>query len=99
MDSSLTGPRQVKVGMEMVDAVAMLRDRAQSGNAEGERLLYNDGDDKLGVLRREEDGNLAAHYYYPRGTNAYAELSLYFNAQEILERIVWLRYTGDTQEP
>lgn len=97
VSDALSGPRKVKVGMEMIDAMALFRDLARSGNAEGERLLYDDGEDKLGILRLEEDGNLAAHYYYPRAANDYAELSLYFNAREVLERIVWLRYTGDTE--
>lgn len=90
----LTGPRKSTVGMEMVDAIALFRDRARTGNAEGERLLYDDGDDVLGVLTREAGGNFAAHYYYPRGKNDYAELSLYFSADDLLERIVWLRYEG-----
>lgn len=95
-NDELQGPRKLKIGMEMVDALALYRDRARIANSNGERILYDDGESSLGVLTLEESGNLAAHYYYPRGSNDYAELSLYFDSNGVLERIGWLRYEGDT---
>lgn len=93
---SIQGPRKIKIGTSESAVIAAFRDMGGQAMENGERLLYDNGTNSLGAYRLGEDGNFAAHYYYPRDKkNEYVEVAFYFQRDEVV-RMHWLRYTGDT---
>ncbi len=91
---NITGPRKISIGDSESKVISAFRDMGGQANERGERTLYNNGMDSIGTYKLGEDGNFAAHYYYPRDKNDYVELSFYFQNDKVV-RMYWLRYTGD----
>ncbi len=92
--TSFTGPRGLKVGDSSEKIIESFRDYGGPTNDKGERVLYNNGLDNLGVYKQEDDGSYAIHYYYPRSKNEYAELSFYLK-DGVAKSVSWLRYLGN----
>jgi hypothetical protein len=93
-DGSIKGPRSITVGSNQEKVIAAFRDMGGQARENGERVLYDNGNSSIGIYKLEEDGNYAAHYYFPRDKNDYASLSFYFQRDEVV-RMHWLRYVGD----
>jgi tetratricopeptide (TPR) repeat protein len=92
--AQMAGPRKLQVGDSEEKVLSAFRDYGGPSNDKGERVLYNNNDNSLGTYTLESDGTFAAHYYYPRAKNEYAELSFYFQKGAVA-RIHWLRYMGE----
>ena len=92
--ASMTGPRGVKVGMSLSDALALFRDEGGEDDGKGNRILYNINagvsEGNLGLLHYMGDEKHEVHYYC-KVDKDYIELTLYAE-QETLVRIEWLRY-------
>ncbi|MBR5232284.1 MAG: chitobiase/beta-hexosaminidase C-terminal domain-containing protein [Clostridia bacterium] len=64
--SSMTGPRNSKVGMELDDLTALFRDMGQVANAKGNRSLYWDEYTGAGKYWKETDELARVEYTYLR---------------------------------
>ena len=92
---NIKGPRGVQIGTSEDKVIASFQDKAGQALENGERLLYNNNRDSIGLYKLEEDGNFAARYYHPRENrkNEFIELSFYFHQGQVA-RMHWLWYAG-----
>ncbi len=91
----IVGPRKITIGSEQDKVIAAFRDMGGQERENGERLLYDNNLNSIGVYRLGEDGNYAAHYYYPRDKkNEFVEVAFYFQRDQVV-RMHWVRYIGD----
>ncbi len=92
--ASMTGPRGVKVGMSLSEALALFRDEGGEDDGKGNRILYNFisgvSAGNLGLLHNMGDGKHEVHYY-TKVDKDYIELALY-SQEETIVGIEWLRY-------
>jgi len=93
---NIRGPRGIRIGDSESKVIEAFQDRGGQAMENGERLLYNNSLNSIGVYKLGEDGNFAAHYYYPRDKkNEFVELAFTFRRGEVA-RMHWLWYRGDT---
>ena len=93
---NMKGPRNIRIGDPQNKVIEAFQDRGGQAMESGERLLYNNGVNSIGVYKLEADGNYAAHYYHPRDKkNEFVELSFHFRNGQVT-RMHWLWYKGST---
>jgi hypothetical protein len=94
---NIKGPRGIQIGTSEDKVLSSFQDRGGQVLESGERLLYNNNLDSIGVYKLEEDGSFAARYYHPREKkkNEFIELSFYFRQGKVA-RMHWLWYAGGT---
>jgi len=93
---NIRGPRNIRIGDSQDKVITGFNDRGGQAMKNGERLLYNNNLNSIGVYQLTEDGNFAARYYHPRANkkNEFVELSFYFRNGQV-SRMHWLWYIGN----
>jgi hypothetical protein len=87
---SMKGPRGVRVGMSLSDALALFRDEGGEDDGNGNRVLYKLTTGNQGKLTKTSDNTYLVQYYTMLDKD-FIELALYCVNEEIV-KIEWLRY-------
>ena len=89
-DPKMAGPRGVRVGMSLSDALALFRDEGGEADINGNRVLYRLSTGNQAVLNKITDGVYEAHYYTKLDTD-FIELALYSEG-DVIVKLEWLRF-------